>query len=69
MRKIFTIILLISFGLNSFGQTNDDKVKAYDIAIKAIKIMDNGEIDKSIEMLKKSQKLDSKNYNYPYEKG
>ena len=69
MRKIFTVILFVSFGLNSFGQAKDDKVKAYDIAIEAIKIMDNGEIDKSIEMLKEAQKLDSENYNYPYEIG
>jgi len=69
MRKIFTIVLFVSFGLNSFGQTKEDKVKAYEIAMEAIKIMDNGEIDKSIEMLKKSQKLDSENYNYPYEIG
>jgi len=69
MRKIFTIVLFVSFGLSSFGQTKDDKVKAYEIAMEAIKIMDNGEIEKSIEMLKKSQKLDSENYNYPYEIG
>jgi|TARA_B110000967_G_C18777140_1_gene506191 tetratricopeptide (TPR) repeat protein len=69
MRKIITIILFISFGLNSFGQTSDDKSEAYDIAKEAIKIMDNGEIEKSIGMLKKAQKLDPENYLYPYEIG
>tara|TARA_B100000809_G_scaffold24336_1_gene21278 strand:- start:1350 stop:1640 length:291 start_codon:yes stop_codon:yes gene_type:complete len=69
MRKIITIILFISFGLNSFGQTSDDKSEAYDIAKEAIKIMDNGEIEKSIEMLKKAHKLDPENYLYPYEIG
>lgn len=69
MIKIFIVVLFVSFGLSSFGQTKDNKVKAYEIAIEAIKIMDNGEIEKSIKMLKESQKLDSENYNYPYEIG
>ncbi|MBL4755068.1 MAG: tetratricopeptide repeat protein [Flavobacteriales bacterium] len=69
MRKIFTIILFACFGLNLFGQTEDNKVQAYEIAMEAIKIMDNGEIDKSIKLLKKAKKLDAGNYNYPYEIG
>ncbi len=69
MRRTFIIILFISIGINSFGQSKDNKEKAYEIALQAIKIMDNGDLDKSIELLKKSQKLDTKNYNYSYEIG
>jgi len=69
MRRTFIIILFISIEINSFGQSKGNKEKAYEIALQAIKIMDNGDFDKSIELLKKSQKLDTKNYNYPYEIG
>ncbi|MBL4642211.1 MAG: hypothetical protein JKY44_01330 [Flavobacteriaceae bacterium] len=69
MKKIVTIILVSSFGLSSISQTKEDKNKAYEIAIKAIKVMDQGKLDESIKMLEKSKKLDYKNYNYPYEIG
>ena len=69
MEKIFLIILAISFGVNSFGQTDSEKEEAREIAFKAIKLMDNGEIDASIKMLKESKGLDPKNYSYPYEIG
>ncbi len=69
MKKIFIAILVLSLSLNSFSQTKGDKVKAREIALEAIRKMDNGEIDKSIEMLEESKKMDPKNYNYPYEIG
>lgn len=37
--------------------------------MKAIKMMDNGKIDESILLLQEDQKLDSENFNYPYEIG
>ncbi|MFI8606368.1 tetratricopeptide repeat protein [Cellulophaga baltica] len=69
MKIIFTILLIFSLSLNSFAQTKDDKVKARETALEAIKAMDKGEIDKSIVMLEESEKLDPKNYHYPYEIG
>jgi len=69
MKKSIALIFIICFGLNSYSQTEDDKEKAYEIASKAIKLMDNGEIDKSIELLSKAEKLDPENYSYPYESG
>lgn len=69
MKKIFTILLIFLLGLNSFSQTKDDKIKAREIALKAIKEMDKGKIDKSIVMLRESEKLDSENFIYPYEIG
>lgn len=58
MKQILLIILVSTLSLNSFSQGENDKTKAYEKAVEAIKLMDNGEIDKSIEMLKESQKLD-----------
>lgn len=67
MKLLFTASLFLGLIFNSYGQT--DKEKAYDIAMGAIKIMDEGKIDESIKMLKESQKLDPENFNYPYEIG
>ncbi|SFF43734.1 tetratricopeptide repeat protein [Sunxiuqinia elliptica] len=67
MRQIVISILIITLSLNSFSQEKSDKVIAYEKAVKAIKLMDNGDIDKSIKMLRESQQLDPENYNYPYE--
>ncbi len=46
MKIILTAILVLSFGLNSFTQTKDDKVKAYKLALEAIKEMEQEEFDK-----------------------
>ena len=67
MRLSLLIIIFISFTLSSLGQSKEDKAKAYGIAKEAIIIMDYGDFDKSIEMLKKAEKLDPNNYTYPYE--
>jgi len=69
MKKTVTLILILSFGFSSISQTKENKNKAYEIALEAIKIMDQGKLDESIKMLEKAIKLDSKNYNYPYEIG
>ncbi|MGL1894210.1 MAG: hypothetical protein OCD02_21450 [Spirochaetaceae bacterium] len=67
MKKIIILILISLLSLQVYSQDNTDKQEAYDNAIEAIKIMDSGEIDKSIGMLKNSQLLDPENYIYPYE--
>lgn len=69
MKNTLTLFLLISLSSVGFSQTDADKKEAYDYAMEAIKLMDNGEIEKSIELLEKSCKLDPENYNYPYELG
>jgi len=69
MRTIITLFIFIGIGLNAFGQTKNNKEKAYNNAKEAINLMDNGEIDKSIDLLKESQSLDPENYLYPYEIG
>lgn len=52
----------------SYGQITD-KEKAYGLALDAIELMDQGKIDESIDLLKQSEKLDQKNFAYPYELG
>ncbi|WP_108869397.1 tetratricopeptide repeat protein [Aquimarina aquimarini] len=65
MNKIFLFFLLQFLVISSFAQS--DSEIALTKAKEAIKLMDEGKIDKSIELLEESQKLDSKNYIYPYE--
>jgi len=65
MNKLIFGILLQFLSISLLAQTN--KEIAYSKAKEAIKIMDEGKIDESIELLNESQKLDSENYMYPYE--
>ncbi|MFA7380234.1 MAG: tetratricopeptide repeat protein [Bacteroidia bacterium] len=69
-RKIKTIglLLFIAVGQIVFGQTTN-KEKALSIGKEAIKLMDNGKIDESIELLEEAQKLDPEDIIYPYELG
>lgn len=67
MRPLLTIIF-VCIGLSTFAQ-GSDKDKAYDLAMEAIQKMDHGQVDEAIELLRKSVKLDPKNYMYPYELG
>ncbi|NMM47851.1 tetratricopeptide repeat protein [Marinigracilibium pacificum] len=52
-----------------YSQTDGNKENAINLARKAVKLMDNGEIDESIDLLEKAVKLDPSNYIYPYEIG
>jgi len=65
MNKIF-LFFLFQF-LVSFSFAQSDSEIALTKAKDAIKLMDEGKIDESIKLLKESQKLDSKNFIYPYE--
>lgn len=48
-------------------QAQTDKELAYEKAGQAIQLMDAGEYDRSIQLLKECERLDPKNYVYPYE--
>ncbi len=64
MKKLFSFCLLfLPFVLIS--QTS--KEIAWEKAKEAIQLMDNGKIEKSIKILKECEKLDPKEYTYPYE--
>jgi tetratricopeptide (TPR) repeat protein len=68
MRQKCITALLFFVMLNTvLGQ--DNKSKALTKARLAVKMMDNGQIDESIVMLKECQKLDPKNIVYSYELG
>ncbi len=69
LAKLLTVLFIAITTTNIQAQSQEDKDKAIEIALEAIKIMDNGEYKKSIGMLEKSMKLDPENYNYPYEIG
>jgi tetratricopeptide (TPR) repeat protein len=60
---LFALLILQSFNL--FSQ--DDKKVAWNLAQKAIKYMDEGEVEKSIGILEECQKLDPEEFTYPYE--
>ena len=67
-RKIKTIglLLLITTGQVLYGQTSNEE-KALAKGREAIQLMDNGEIDESIKLLREAQKLDPVRIDYPYE--
>ncbi len=69
MKKLVLLIIALVFFVPTNSQSKKDKDNALEIAQNAIEFMDNGEIEKSIELLKESIKLDPKNFIYPYEIG
>ncbi len=69
MKYTFTFIALVIFAFVGYCQSDADKGKAYEMVGEAIKLMDSGELDKSIDILKKAAKLDPKGYIYHYEMG
>lgn len=62
--KSFFVLLLV-FNLNAFSQTNQQK--ALDLGKQGIKIMDEGKLDESIDLLRQAQTLDPQKFDYPYE--
>jgi tetratricopeptide (TPR) repeat protein len=67
VRKKFLSILFfgILFQNQSFGQT--DRETAIDLVDQAVELMDNGKIDKSLELLNQARELDPNYINVPYE--
>lgn len=65
LRCLLPISLLFTAAL-TFGQA-PNVVKARDLAREAIELMDNGQVDESIPLLKEAEKLDPDNYIYSYE--
>lgn len=63
--KIRILYLILLFC--SFASAQTDKEKALDLGKQAIKIMDEGQLDESIDLLQQAQKLDPARFDYPYE--
>ncbi len=67
MKHSILIIMLFFIGLTNLAYSQNKEAQALEIAMEAIKLMDKGDFDQSIELLKKSENLDPENINYPYE--
>ncbi|MFO8086598.1 MAG: tetratricopeptide repeat protein [Bacteroidales bacterium] len=63
--KLILLSLCLLAGQIAFSQT--DKEKALQKGQEAIKLMDNGNIDRSIALLEEAKKLDPDNFIYAYE--
>ncbi len=63
--KSFGLLLLIAASQGAFAQTNQEKAVAK--GREAIQLMDKGEFDESIKLLKEAEKLDPESFTYPYE--
>jgi tetratricopeptide (TPR) repeat protein len=67
-KALFFLALIATFSSQSFAQISEtNKAEALKIGRQAIKIMDEGKYDESIELLRQAMKLDSTKYSYPYE--
>jgi tetratricopeptide (TPR) repeat protein len=69
MRGIILLLGIIAIGYSGLSQTKAEQQDAYDKAKKAIQLMDSGDYDQSIQLLKVCCKLDPDNHVYPYEIG
>ncbi len=65
IRTILFILLISSFQI-VFGQSSN-KEKALNKGMEAIKLMDEGKYEESIQLLEEAQKLDPTDIDYPYE--
>lgn len=63
--KTISLLLFIIAGQIAFGQSNKEKALAK--GQEAIKLMDNGKVQESIELLEEAQKLDPDRFDYSYE--
>lgn len=63
------LILFSFFPMTSllFAQSDADKIEARKLGMEAIQMMDKGEVENSLPLLAKAEKLDPGNVNYPYE--
>ncbi len=66
IRKMLVFCGLFLFSYPLFSQISNQE-KAYSKGMEAIKLMDKGDIEGSLKLLKEAKKLDPNNINYPYE--
>ncbi len=67
MKKTISMLtLLLIFSVSIFAQ-DDNIEKAKAIGLEAIKLIDDGQNLKAINMLREAEKLDPNNIVYPYE--
>jgi len=64
-RNLLLLTIFITATHTAFGQ--DDKQKAKDLGMAAIKLEDENKPDEALPLLQQARALDPDNYNYPYE--
>lgn len=69
MKKIFFVLLIIGFNSSLFAQIKTLKEEANEYVLEAIKLMDNEEPDKAIQLIEKALKLVPNHPTYLYEMG
>lgn len=68
-KVVFFLSFLLLLGLKTEIKAQSNFEKAQEQLKNAIKLMDDGNINQSIDLLKEARKLDPKNYEYDYEIG
>lgn len=67
MIRINFLVFFLTISSFSFCQDSKKEQKAYELAIKAIDLMNEGNFKEAIKLLEKAQKLDPDRIDYPYE--
>lgn len=65
--KTISLLLLLTTGQTALAQSNKEQALAK--GKEAVKLMDKGQLDESIQLLEEAQKMDPEDINYPYELG
>ena len=65
MKKLVLIFVLIGILNQAYSQSNKDQ--AIELKNKAVKLMDNGNIEESLQLLNQAKELDPENIIIPYE--
>jgi tetratricopeptide (TPR) repeat protein len=68
-RTVLCIISSVFLFLHTFSQNDENRKKAKELKSEAIKLSDNGDPDKAIDLLESAKKLDPADYSYQYEIG
>lgn len=67
MKDLTTLLVILLSSNLIFAQSESDKKIAREKAKQAIQLMDENKFGESISLLEESEKLDPKNFDYPYE--
>lgn len=65
IRTILLVTIFLNFG--NIVNAQENKEKAVELGRNAIKLMDEGKLEESIDFLEQAQKLDPERMDYPYE--
>lgn len=70
MKKLhYTVLIVLFIGILPGVQAQDNKSKAHDLGMQAVKLEDEGKFKEALDLLQQAQKLDPDNIDFPYEMG